>query len=385
MPDTPLTYFDTPERSSDFEINKTHEVFKNNPIVQQLLDGFPEFAFILNDKRQVVASNRKITNLPNIKSVTHVLGLRIGEVFKCIHHYEEPSGCGTTRFCAFCGAAKAIRSTKSDLSYNIEECRITSTYDLKEISYDFLVHSSVLTYQDELFIVFAVRDISDDKRREVLERIFFHDVLNTSGAIQGIASLLLTEKDGKGNEELLSMLLGSADQLVNEIKSQRDLLYAEKGKLDIVPKQTFINSILEKAFALYHNHNLAQDKIFTVSYLQDDLQFETDVSLLVRSLGNLIKNALEAVHKGGSVKCYSSYDDDNVLFHVYNDGVIPENIQLQIFQRSFSTKEGKGRGVGTYSIKLIVEQYLMGQVYFNSDKETQTVFSIKLPKHNQPT
>lgn len=38
---------------------------------------------------------------------------------------------------------------------------------------------------------------------------------------------------------------------------------------------------------------------------------------------------------------------------------MPRTSQLQIFQRSFSTK-GKGRGLGTYSIKLLTERYLKG-------------------------
>lgn len=232
MPETQFsTYFDNHERSSDSEIKTAACGLKSTPLVQQLLDGFPEFAFILNDKRQVVASNNKVTNLPDIESITNVLGLRIGEVFKCIHHADEPNGCGTTKFCALCCAAKAIRATKNNSSINIEECRITSKADDKESYYDLLVHSSPFEFEGKKYILFAVRDISDDKRRQVLERIFFHDVLNTSGSIQGIASLLKEENDIEEKEELIGLLLQSADQLVNEITSQRDLLYAEEGKL----------------------------------------------------------------------------------------------------------------------------------------------------------
>lgn len=374
------TYFDDPERSSNSEIKATNEGFKSTPIVQQLLDGFPEFAFILDDKRQVVASNNKVINLPDIESITNVLGLRIGEVFKCVHHAEEPSGCGTTKFCAFCGAAKAMRATKNNSSINVEECRITSNIDEKETNFDLLVHSSPFIHEGKQYILFAVRDISDDKRRQVLERIFFHDVLNTSGSIQGIVSLLHSEKNIEEKEELIGLLLESADQLVNEITSQRDLLYAEEGKLSVETKVTNMNDVLEKGYSHYKNHHLAKDKNFKATYLEKDIQFETDISLLVRSLGNLIKNALEAIPKEGIVKLYSSDDHDNVFIHVYNNGVIPENIQLQVFQRSFSTKGGKGRGIGTYSIKLIIEQYLMGQVYFSSNKKDQTIFTIKLPK-----
>jgi len=63
---------------------------------------------------------------------------------------------------------------------------------------------------------------------------------------------------------------------------------------------------------------------------------------------------------------------------VHNHGVIPRDIQHQIFERSFSTK-GEGRGIGTFSMKLIGETYLGGKVDFNSDRENGTTFRIELP------
>ena len=96
-------------------------------------------------------------------------------------------------------------------------------------------------------------------------------------------------------------------------------------------------------------------------------------------MGNLVKNALEATDKGGSVKISASNRNGFIQFNVYNDKVIPDNIQLQIFQRSFSTKNSPGRGIGTYSVKLIVEQYLKGKVEFISNKDENTIFTISIP------
>lgn len=57
---------------------------------------------------------------------------------------------------------------------------------------------------------------------------------------------------------------------------------------------------------------------------------------------------------------------------------MPQSVKDQIFNRSFSTK-GAGRGVGTYSIKLLGERYLSGKVSFTSTPDEGTTFSIKLP------
>ncbi len=57
--------------------------------------------------------------------------------------------------------------------------------------------------------------------------------------------------------------------------------------------------------------------------------------------------------------------------------IIPYDVQLQLFQRSFSTK-GIGRGIGTYSIKLLTENYLKGSVNFISNENEGTLFTIEL-------
>lgn len=71
-------------------------------------------------------------------------------------------------------------------------------------------------------------------------------------------------------------------------------------------------------------------------------------------------------------------NQNNIVFWVHNPSVIPLEVQLQLFQRSFSTK-GLGRGIGTYSVKLLTEKYLGGKVYFKSNEDEGTTFYVELP------
>jgi signal transduction histidine kinase len=100
---------------------------------------------------------------------------------------------------------------------------------------------------------------------------------------------------------------------------------------------------------------------------------------LRRVLINLVKNALEAVEDGATVKLGAYSDRDSVYLTVHDAAVIPPDVQLNIFSRSFSTK-GSGRGLGTYSIKLISEKYLNGQVSFVSNAEAGTRFTVRYPR-----
>ena len=56
---------------------------------------------------------------------------------------------------------------------------------------------------------------------------------------------------------------------------------------------------------------------------------------------------------------------------------IPRDIQLQIFNRSFSTK-GQNRGLGTYSMKLL-SSFLKGDINFTSSEENGTTFNAEYP------
>ncbi len=79
----------------------------------------------------------------------------------------------------------------------------------------------------------------------------------------------------------------------------------------------------------------------------------TDRKLVLRVLRNMLKNALEATPPGGVVTLRCVEMGKHVVFTVHNSGVMSPEVQLQVFQRSFSTKGHPGRGIGTYSVKLL--------------------------------
>jgi signal transduction histidine kinase len=109
-----------------------------------------------------------------------------------------------------------------------------------------------------------------------------------------------------------------------------------------------------------------------------DTIFITDETLITRALVNLTKNALEASSPGQTVTLGCDAHGQSISLWCHNGGYIPRPIQLQIFHRSFSTKD-KGRGLGTYSVKLLTERYLHGTVTFVSTEKSGTTFTITVP------
>ena len=232
----------------------------------------------------------------------------------------------------------------------------------------------------EVFTVFSVVDISDEKRRQALERIFFHDVINTAGCIKGLSDLMVQTEMGEAEiKEMSGMILESSEQLLEEINAQRALSAAESG--DLKPEAHKIESLelLAQIARQIRSHNVAKGKHIVVAADAARFAFVSDPVLLRRVLVNLIKNALEAAGPGEAVTLGAQLEELFVSFTVRNTAVMPPAVQLQIFARSFSTK-GNGRGLGTYSIKLISEKYLRGQVSFISNANEGTRFSARYPR-----
>ncbi|MDP3148748.1 MAG: ATP-binding protein [Ignavibacteria bacterium] len=373
------TYFASPQRSSDEIIQRDRKIIENNPTIIQLLEGFPDLALILNENRQLVAFNSKAVDYIPENLRPCVYGMRPGEAIDCIHSHEMPAGCGTSQFCVECGAVKAIVRTIDKKESAIEECRITRKMNGIEESLDLRVHTSVINIDEKAFTLFSIKDIAAEKRRHAFERIFFHDILNTAGALDGLISLL-PDSEGEELVDLETTLPKISTQLINEIIAQRQLLSAETGSLVPEISTLSLNKILNESGVLYTGHEVAKRKTIFVNSVESDIEFKSDKTLLIRSIGNLIKNALEASKPGDGVRVSADFSPKEIFIHVWNSTVMPQNVQLQMFQRSFSTKVSSGHGIGTYSVKLLVEQYLKGKISFVSDEESKTTFTITLQR-----
>jgi signal transduction histidine kinase len=156
---------------------------------------------------------------------------------------------------------------------------------------------------------------------------------------------------------------------------QRQLRAAENGDLSVSIELANSIHLLDSAILKIGFHETGKEKRITRSEDSANVEFETDKILLQRVLINLIKNALEETEITGTISTGVYQDGDQITFWVKNQNVMPEDVQMQVFKRSFSTK-GEGRGDGTYSIKLLTENYLKGKVSFVSNNTVGTVFSV---------
>ncbi len=229
-----------------------------------------------------------------------------------------------------------------------------------------------------LLMTYLLSELQETRqRRRKLERIFFHDILNLVGSVRGFAELL-KDKDVPATQEVFDLIYNAADRSLEDIEAQRALANAENDELHIEPVEINSRLLMDLVSNLYRHHDVAKDKTITITESTENVQFVSDQSILSRILGNMLKNALESTVPGGSITfgCYKK--NEQVCFTVHNDAAIPEAVRSQIFKQAVSTK-GKGRGIGTYSMKLLTE-CLQGQISFTSDTREGTTFQACFPR-----
>lgn len=361
---------DEPELRSREELMPAFRAFLEDTGLRRALDAIPQPILVLNQARQLVWGNLSLVQKIG-RSLEAMLGEREGEVLNCEHVRDCSAGCGHSEHCVDCGADLSIRAGLAGQT-NTKECSISRGAG---DAMDLRITTSPVLEMESTYVFCAVEDISHEKRREALERLFFHDIINSLGAIQGAATLLCNASEEE-RPQLAWLLTEQARTALDEVNSQRELSAAESGQLPLQEERVLCDKVLEDVAANYRVHPDFPGRDIAVRSGGGPLELGVDVTLLRRVLGNMTKNALEACTS--TVTLSADDDDDGVVFRVHNQGMIPPAIRLQIFKRSFSTK-GSGRGLGTYGMKLFGERILGGKVWFDTSVGNGTTFCFWLP------
>ena len=365
---------DLPQKTvqSDFNILSSDKYF------QTFIEAMPDVAIVVNNKRRVIYVNRELLDLLGMSEITDGIGLKPGELFKCGNLNDFTERCGTTKACGYCGLSNSILQALRTGKPALFESRISSRVINGGQAFDVEVKTSPIAVNEQTFYIVSIKDISDNKRRLILEKHFFHDILNTASGLHGI---ILAMEENEGSEEMREIIdyaKKAGGELVDEILAHRILLSAENNDLKMVVARCNSLQVLQDVSAYLSYHKIASAKRIFIDPFSHNVPFDTDPVILKRVLINVVKNALEACKEGDTIQMGSRIGNKSVRFWVNNPGVMPADVQNQLFQRSFSTK-GSGRGIGTYSIKLLTSNYLRGEVTFDSNQDEGTTFFINIP------
>ncbi len=348
--------------------------FMSGPALARILDHSQSLIIAVDAERRMVYGTKGILDLVGATDMGELLGRAPGDFFHCVNSIE--AGCGRGRNCCECGALLGIKAGLSGLEAE-QDCYLTFQIGHRLEARDFRVRGLPFTFDGQSYAVLAFEDVGHEKRRRALERVFLHDILNSVGAIKGLLVYLQDDLSGE-QQELVRTVLPHFDICVDEIAAQRKLLAAETGELVLSCDRFSLAQLLRGLAYIYRQHALGSGKTIDLDLRCGEEEMLGDRVVVHRICMNLLKNALEATESGQTVRLEADLDGDGFRVSVHNPGRMPDEVQRQLFHRSFSTK-GQGRGLGTYSVHLLCSNYLGGRVWFESTEKAGTTFHVFIP------
>jgi len=338
-----------------------------------LLNSLPYLALVVDRSRQIIFANQALLDTFGLNGLADALGQRPGELLACLNADSHAEGCGASAECRHCQAGTTVTRCLTSGTRVVSEARVSARNGERLAAYDLRVTAAPLELASEAMAMVYFEDISATKRREHLEKIFLHDLLNSISCLQMLSEIPSKQSPAQWRRSLAHQV----ELLADEVRSHRLLTRAEQGDLVADISYVPVATLLEESLAGLKPLAEKRGVTLEISFPDEPVYLATDLKIARRVVLNAVKNALEAAATGERVRITAELAEPEVLVTVWNAQSLPEAIRHQLFQRSFSTK-GSGRGLGTYSMRLLLEDYLGGRIGYASGPEG-TTFELRFP------
>jgi signal transduction histidine kinase len=214
-----------------------------------------------------------------------------------------------------------------------------------------------------------------------------HEINNPVTTILSMSSFWLSEQEKDRpscDPEDVKEVVAQAQRIAQVTSAL--LTFSRRQTLDIkpVPVDSLIDASLRQVEPL-----LRANEIRVRKDLQPGLpRILGDESSLIRALDNLIRNAVDAMPRGGELQISvapGNPSGDQIRLDVSDTGAgISRDVISRIFDPFFTTKEvGKGTGLGLSIVHGIVREH-QGTISVESEPGLGTKFTILLPVEEQP-
>lgn len=143
--------------------------------------------------------------------------------------------------------------------------------------------------------------------------------------------------------------------------------------------ETDLNELIDRVLSLA-TYNIENSNIEIKKDMLENLpHVKADRALLEHVFLNLIINAIDSMPDGGEIRISGKSDDSFVEVMIWDKGSgIDLDLHSKIFDPFFTTKtEGTGLGL---SIAYNIVNSHGGKLFFNSEEDKGTVFTVRLPK-----
>ncbi|PLS09567.1 PAS domain S-box protein [Neobacillus cucumis] len=200
-----------------------------------------------------------------------------------------------------------------------------------------------------------------------------HEIRNPITAIKGFIQLMNSDIDGY-NEYF--------DIIISEIKRIElilsELLILAKPQVKKLERKD-INVLMDQVITLLDSQAILNNVEIITEFDTEDTYIQCDENQLKQVFINYIKNAIEAMPKGGKLLIQIKQRDEDKLNICFKDEGVGMTIETlsKLGQPFYTTKEN-GTGLGFMISKKIIENHL-GEVHIMSEPNQGTTIDVILP------
>jgi hypothetical protein len=185
------------------DVSFIDNTFRQNPAVAFFWEISPSCLFILDIQNRFLMTNQRMRDFLGAKSEDEVTGRDFGVVYRCVENGSGNPGCGRNPECGHCAFFGSLQLAL--LGNLVQTEFVLNQHDGK--SFIFTAMMKKIPLEQREVIAVSMLDISDRKRRETMERMFYHDLIN---AVSGMTGLLqLTELTPSLNGDAKEMIATS--------------------------------------------------------------------------------------------------------------------------------------------------------------------------------
>lgn len=224
--------------------------------------------------------------------------------------------------------------------------------------------------------------------QEIVDNVS-HDLRTPLTVIKDYVAIIRDGLVGDVNQEqaeMLSKILGRADDLNGMVDDLLDKSKLEAGLLHLSRRTIGLDSIIQRVHMLVANRADTKQVSLQLEAADGEIEVYCDAEKITRVITNLATNAIKFVPQGGNVciRTKLSSNGEDALVEVVDDGPGIESAELKkIFGRfeqasHNGTKQNSGVGLGL-NIAQKLATLNFGSIDVDSEVGEGTVFRLSLP------
>jgi two-component system NtrC family sensor kinase len=203
-----------------------------------------------------------------------------------------------------------------------------------------------------------------------------HELNNPIYGIMNTLELLKTEIPQESKRRrILELSLSETQRLSEMLRNMLSFSKPEEEKRRLIRMNELIDGIL-----LVMEKQMREANIKVETAFDDEIpEVKASTNQMRQVFLNILKNAKEAMPKGGTLFIRTSREDHRILIQIRDTGIgIPEEIKDKIFEAFFTTKQKvKGVGLGLSVCYGIIKDH-GGEIKVESEEGKGTTFTISL-------